>query len=163
DPTLRNFGLVAEMTKEGEGGHYWIVAGGDVILFASSQVPIAERDTWNPPFLKLMASLQITRDDQLFSRQVANEVLAELRRTHPEQNFEYDADKIKGRDRVVYLSNILREVRSSPDDRKKIIARFVERLFESGPEEFGHEVWEDILGSIVPVLKHRDYITEESP
>ena len=39
DPTLRHFGLVADMTKDGEGGHYWIVAGGDVVLFASSQVP----------------------------------------------------------------------------------------------------------------------------
>src|SRR5262249_33792945 len=62
DPTLRHYGLIADMKKEGEGGHYWIVAGGDVVLFASSQVPVAERDVWNPPFAQLMASLQITRD-----------------------------------------------------------------------------------------------------
>src|SRR5262245_56631670 len=44
DETLRHYGLTADMTKEGQGGHYWIVAGGDVVLFASSQVPVAERD-----------------------------------------------------------------------------------------------------------------------
>src|SRR5262249_51973868 len=44
DTTLRHYGLIADMTKEGEGGHYWIVAGGDIVLFASSQVPAAERD-----------------------------------------------------------------------------------------------------------------------
>src|SRR5205807_6153142 len=109
DNTLRDYGLIADMTKEGEGGHYWIVAGGDVVLFASSQVPIAEREDWNPPFLKLMASLQITRDAQLFQRQVANELLAELKRTHPEQEFEFEADKIRGKNRTVFLSNILRE------------------------------------------------------
>src|SRR5262245_57350924 len=60
DSSLRHHALVADMTKEGEGGHYWIIAGGDVVLFASSQVPAAERDEWNPPFQKLMESLQIT-------------------------------------------------------------------------------------------------------
>src|SRR5271166_5034930 len=38
DTTLRHYGLVADMTKEGEGGYYWIVAGGDIVLFISSQV-----------------------------------------------------------------------------------------------------------------------------
>src|SRR5256885_14270485 len=99
DKTLHDYGLVADVTKEGEGGHYWIVAGGDVVLFASSQVPAAERDVWNPPFAQLMASLQITRDDQLFLRQVANEVLVRLRQRFPEQEFDYDADKIRGRER----------------------------------------------------------------
>src|ERR1700693_3900473 len=28
DEGLRQYGLIADMTKEGEGGHYWIVAGG---------------------------------------------------------------------------------------------------------------------------------------
>ena len=79
DPTLRNYGMIADMTQEGEGGHYWIVAGGDVVLFASSQVPGAERETWNPPFHQLMASLEITRDVQLVHRQLANEVLHQLR------------------------------------------------------------------------------------
>src|SRR5207249_1039960 len=27
DPTLRHYGLIADMTKEGEGGNYWIVMG----------------------------------------------------------------------------------------------------------------------------------------
>src|SRR5207253_6713539 len=46
DPKLRHYGLKADMQKDGQGGHYWIIAGGDVVLFASSQVPAAERDTW---------------------------------------------------------------------------------------------------------------------
>src|SRR5947209_3907249 len=62
DETLQGYGLIADMTAAGEGGNYWIVAGGDVVLFASSQVPTAERDEWNPAFARLMASLRITRD-----------------------------------------------------------------------------------------------------
>ena len=163
DESLRHYGLVADVTKEGEGGHYWIVAGGDVVLFASTQVPAAERDTWNPLFQQLMASLQITRDDQLFQRQVANEVLALLREQHPEQDFKFDADKIRGRDRVVYLSNVVREVRSAPERREKIINHFVEKLFQPGTEQLGHEVWEEIRGSVLPVLKHRDYVDADGP
>src|SRR5260370_39101264 len=68
EPTLRHYGLIADVTRDGQGGHYWIVAGGAVVLFASSQVPIAERDDWNPPCAKLMPSLQIPRGHDLFLR-----------------------------------------------------------------------------------------------
>ena len=76
DPSLRHYGVKADVHKEGEGGHYWLIAGGDVVLFASSQLPVAERDTWNPAFEQLMATLEITRDEELALRQLTNEVLA---------------------------------------------------------------------------------------
>src|SRR5207302_5551861 len=75
DPTLRHHAMVADITKEGEGGYYWLVAGGDIVLFASTQVPAAERDVWNPMFQKVMESLRITRDNELLMRQVASDVL----------------------------------------------------------------------------------------
>src|SRR5262249_47941564 len=103
DTTLRHYGLVADITKDGQGGHYWIMSGGDVVLFASTQVPAAERDVWNPPFMQIMASLQITRDEALFLHRVDNDVLAQLREKHPELDFQFEAGKIKGKDRVVYL------------------------------------------------------------
>ena len=88
DPSLRHYGVKADVQKEGEGGHYWLIAGGDVVLFASSQLPAAERDIWNPPFDQLMASLEITRDEELALRQLTNEVLTLLRQRHPEQDFQ---------------------------------------------------------------------------
>src|SRR5438105_3059486 len=33
DATLKHYGLIADITKDGEGGNYWILAGGDVVLF----------------------------------------------------------------------------------------------------------------------------------
>lgn len=164
DPKLRHYGLVADMAKEGQGGHSWIVAGGDVVLFASTQVPVGERDAWNPPFQQLMASLQITRDDELIMRKVANDVLLQLRERHPEQNFEFDEDnKIRGRDQVVYLSNLYREVRSSPSRRDSIIKRFVDTLSTPGTADIGSEVWEECRGRILPVLKPRDYVDTSGP
>ena len=96
DPTLRHYGVKADVHKEGEGGHYWLIAGGDVVLFASSQVPAAERDIWNPTFERLMATLEITRDEELALRQLTNEVLALLRQRHPEQDFQLDEKGIRG-------------------------------------------------------------------
>src|SRR5262249_55804057 len=129
DPTLRHYGLKADIQKQGEGGHYWIVAGGDVVLFASSQVPAAERDDWNPSFERLMASLQITRDEHLLMRKLANEVLQQLRKRHPEQEFEFDEKGIRGRNRVVFLGNLFREVRAAtPSRRAEIINHFVDNL-----------------------------------
>jgi uncharacterized protein YtpQ (UPF0354 family) len=158
DPTLRHFGLKANMRKEGEGGHYWIIAGGDLVLFASSQVPVAERDVWNPPFARLMASLQITRDDELLLNQVANDLLQRLRKQHPDQDFDYDGDSIRGRNRVVFLSNLYREVKAAPDRQAEIVADFVANLGKSVELPMGEETWEDARGHILPVLKPRDYI-----
>src|SRR5438105_1372721 len=33
DESIRHHALVSETRKEGEGGHYWLVCGGDVVLF----------------------------------------------------------------------------------------------------------------------------------
>src|SRR5262249_29496739 len=85
DNSLQHTAYKADVKKDGEGGNYWILAGGDVILFASSQVPFAERDTWNPLFERVMASLQITRDDELLMRKVANEVMEELKKRNPDE------------------------------------------------------------------------------
>ena len=48
DTSLRHFGMMADITRDGEGGNYWILAGGDVVLLASTQVPAAERDGLEP-------------------------------------------------------------------------------------------------------------------
>ncbi|HZZ77104.1 MAG TPA: hypothetical protein VFE62_01215 [Gemmataceae bacterium] len=163
DPTLNHYGLIADMAKTGEGGNYWIIAGGDIVLFASSQVPIAERDLWNPPFHKMMASLHITRDNELLARQVANEVLRQLKDKHPDQDFAFDNNNIRGKNQIVYLSNLTREVKAAPARRDKIIKRFVDTLSQPSAVDFGHEVWEEIRNCVVPVLKPRDYVEREGP
>jgi uncharacterized protein YtpQ (UPF0354 family) len=163
DETLKDYGLIADMTKEGEGGNYWIIAGGDLVLFASTQVPPPERDQWNPPFFKLMTSLVITRDKELFARQIANDVLHRLKEKHPDEEFKFDADKIRGKHQVVFLSNLLREVRAAPERKDKIITHFVETLSQQGAQNFGYEEWDEIKTRIVPVLKPRDYLKSEGP
>jgi hypothetical protein len=147
DPTLRHHGVKADMRKQGEGGHYWIIAGGDVVLFASSQVPAAERDVWNPLFDQLMASLQITRDDELFLRQLTTEVLLLLREQDPEQDFQLDEKGIRGRNRVVFLSNLYRDVRAAPARRSEILQHFVRSLSQTAGASLGQESWEETRAS----------------
>lgn len=158
DSSLKDFALKADIAKDGEGGNYWIVAGGDVILFASTQVPIAERDTWNPPFDRVMASLQITRDDGLLLRQIAIEVLGQLRDRYPDQEFEMDEKGIRGKNRTVSLVNLYREVKASPKSKKSIIDNFVDGLSQSVEEDMGYEVWDEVRSLILPLLKTRDFI-----
>src|SRR5438128_7777915 len=163
DESLRHFGLRYDITKDGEGGHYWIIAGGDVVLFASSQVPAGERDVWNPPFDKLMASLQITRDDELLLRQLTIDVLEELRKRHPEEDFQCDDKGIRGKQRAVFLGNLYREVKAAPQRRKQIIKHFVDNMSLTADAPMGREVWEEIRGDILPVLKPKNYIRSTGP
>ena len=163
DKTLEHYGLKADMTKEGEGGHYWIVTGGDVVLFASTQVPVAERDAWNPAFDRVMASLKITRDQELFQIKIACEVLEKLRKLYPDQDFQFDEKGIRGKNRMVFLSNLYREIRSSPGRRKQLIQNFIDNLGQSADASMGEEVWEEVREQILPVLKPRDYIQADGP
>ena len=163
DESLKDFGLIADMTKEDQGGNYWIVAGGDIVLFASTQVPPAERHIWNPIFYKAMSTLQITRDEQLQMRRIANDVLAQLRDKHPDQDFEFDGDTIRGKNQVVFLSNMYREIKASPSRKNAIIKRFVSTLSLQSTTDIGHEEWDDVKNNIIPMLKPKDYINPSGP
>jgi uncharacterized protein YtpQ (UPF0354 family) len=163
DPTLRHYGVKADMQKEGEGGHYWLIAGGDVVLFASSELPVAERDVWNPNFERLMASLEITRDEELALRQLTNEVLALLRERQPEHDYRLDENGIRGRDRVVYLSNLHREVRAAPSRRAELVQHFVDSLSQSMDLPMGQESWEEAEALLLPMLKPRSYLDTDGP
>jgi uncharacterized protein YtpQ (UPF0354 family) len=162
DSTLRHYGVKADVHKEGEGGYYWLIAGGDVVLFASTQLPEAERDVWNPTFDQVMATLEITRDEELALRQLTNEVLELLRERHPEQDFRADEKGIRGHNRVVYLSNLHREVRAAPDRRAEIVQHFVQGLGQSIELPLGEETWEDAQTRLLPLLKPRSYIASDS-
>ncbi len=162
DPTLRHHAVKADVKKEGEGGHYWLIAGGDVVIFASSQLPSAERHIWNPTFERLMATLEITRDEELALRQLTNEVLALLRKRHPDQDFQPDERGIRGRNRVVYLSNLHREVRAAPARRAQIIDHFVQSLGQSAELPLGYESWDEARDRLLPLLKPRSYLESDS-
>ena len=162
DPTLRHYAVKADVHKEGEGGHFWMIAGGDVVLFASSQLPAAECHIWNPIFERLMATLEITRDEELALRQLTNEVLPLLRQRHPEQDFQLDEKGIRGRNCVVYLSNLHREVRAAPARRAEIIQHFVQSLGESTDLLVGAGVLGRVQARLLPLLKPRSYLNSDS-
>src|SRR5437764_2589091 len=113
DPSLRHFGLKADTAEKEQGGHFWILAGGDLVLFASSQTPAAERESWNPQFERLMASLEITRDRELLLRKAANEALKGLCELHPEQGYRFDEGGILGGDQRISLDNLYSQVAAS--------------------------------------------------
>src|SRR5947209_1298144 len=121
-------------------------------------------DVWNPLFDQVLASLRITRDEELMLRKAAIDVLERLRKRYPDQDFRFDDRVIRGKDRVVYLSNLERELRGArPERRDGIIEHFVTGLAQSAEAGLGEEVWDEICGHVVPVLKPRDYIDPESP
>jgi uncharacterized protein YtpQ (UPF0354 family) len=162
DPSLRHHAVKADTRKEGEGGHHWLIAGGDVVLFASSDVPAAERHVWNPIFGRMLATLEITREDELALRQLTNEVLGLLRQRHPEEQFQADEQGIRGDNRVVFLGNLDREVRAAPARRSQIIQRFVRSLDGSMDPALGRETWDEAQDRLFPVLKPRAYVDSDS-
>src|SRR5262249_45806627 len=117
----------------------------------------------NPLYDQVMASLKITRDEALFLRRVASDVLLQLREKMPEQEFEFDEKGIRGKNQAIYLGNLYKEVQASPKRRDSIIKHFVDKLSLSHDVPMGAEVWEEVRGDILPMLKPRDYIDPNSP
>ena len=158
DPTLRHHGVKVDSQAEGQGGHHWLIAGGDLVLYASTDVPAAERDVWNPIFERLLASLEITREDELALRQLADEVLVLLRERHPEEGFRLEERGIRGGNRVVYLGNLHREVQAAPARRSEIIRHFVRTLGDPIDPSLAHGTWPEAQGRLLPILKPRSYV-----
>jgi uncharacterized protein YtpQ (UPF0354 family) len=86
-----------------------------------------------------------------------------LRERHPEQEFELDERGIRGKSRVVYLSNLHREVLAAPERRDKIVRNFVDSLPLIEDTPMGKETWDEARDQIVPVLKPRNYINPTGP
>src|SRR5262249_12480008 len=89
--------------------------------------------------------------------------MAQLRKQYPGREFEFDEKGIRGEDRVVFLSNLYREVRGSPGRQAEIIKHFVANVGKAAETGLGREVWEEVRGHIIPVLKPRDYIEAGKP
>jgi hypothetical protein len=45
DETLKHHAMKADTTADGQAGHYWLLAGGDLVLFASSPSPSGKSGT----------------------------------------------------------------------------------------------------------------------
>ncbi len=162
DPTLRHFGITADMAKGEEAGQFWIIAGGDLVLSASSPVPPAEREIWDPQFQRLMASLEITRDRELLLRKTADHVYKRLRELHPDQDYRLEEDGIRGRDHRISLANVYQQVAASPERIEEILERFVEGLASFVDHPPGREELDDVRDNILPVLKPSAYIEPET-
>lgn len=162
DTSLQHHCMKADMTGEGQGGHFWLIAGGDLVLFASSQVPVAERELWTGPFDRLMQSLEITRERELLLRRIGDDVLMLLQEKHPDEEYHWEEQAIRGRGHVVFLGNVLRDVQRHPERRDEIVRRFVDNVVFA-PEDMGLEEWAEVQDRIVPVLKPRAYFKPEGP
>ena len=163
DGSLRHHALRGDGTDPKDGGSSWLVAGGDLLLLATSQFPPAEREAWAGPFDRLMASLRITRDDEAFALKVARALLARLQEQFPGAGFEFDGQRIRGGDQVISPANLIRQVRQAPDRQDALIAHFVAGLAATGDDAPSAERLEAVRDLIVPVLKPAGYVLPQGP
>lgn len=162
DATLRHSALTADNVGPGLAGRFWLVSGGDLVLFASTDVPAAAREEFGEAFDAVMASLRIHRDEELRRIQVANELLRRLQEHSPDQGYRFDPDRpgqdaIRGRDHVVFPGNLFRRVQEDPGRRSALIGEFVKSLSFGGDDAPSAETLDAVRDLILPVPKPAAY------
>jgi uncharacterized protein YtpQ (UPF0354 family) len=168
DSTLGHFGFKGDATRSGDAGRYWLVLGGDLVLFASTQVPETARPEYEGPFDRVMASLRIHRDDALRRIQLTNELLRRLHERYPDQEYRYDESSpepyaIRGKDRVIFAANLFRRVEADPAGRDELIGEFLNAMAFAGDDSPSAEELDAVRGLIHPVLKPGDYVRRTGP
>ncbi len=163
DRSLRHFALKGDSTAPDQGGHFWLVAGGDVLLLASTQFPPAERDAWVGPFDRLMASLRIGRADELFALRVTGALMDRLRRQFPDRDYAFDGERIRGGDHVISPSNLVRQARAAPQRQAELIENFVAGLVLAGDDAPGADQLSPVRELILPILKPAEYARPDGP
>jgi uncharacterized protein YtpQ (UPF0354 family) len=153
----------ADNVKEGEAGHFWMIAGGDLVLYAHSQVPAGEKEIWGPPIDRILNSLRITREKEHSRHKLLVEVLTRLREKHPERDYKLDEHGgISGRQERLSLDNLMREIRETPRRRDELIERYVAAWSPEICRDMGYELWAESERRILPVLKPRDYLSSHT-
>ena len=165
DRSLGYHALKADSADAGNGGHHWLIAGGDLVLFISSEYPTGEREVWEGVFQHLLSTLTITRDDELLAVQVGNELLDNLRRRFPDVEYRWDASgmRIHGGGQVLYTGNLVRQVTNDPERRSAVIDAFINALAFAGDDAPSAEQLEGVRELIYPILRPESYVEDGRP
>ena len=94
--------------------------------------------------------------------ELTDEVLVHLQERHPEEHFRLDDKGIRGDNRVVYLSNLHRDIRAAPARRSEIIRHFVRSLGDPMDPSIVHGSWSEAQDRLLPILKPRSYVGTEA-
>lgn len=167
DPSLKPHGFKADVAQVGQAGHHWIAVEGDVVLLATSTVPVAEAPNWGAQFDAVMRTLEVTRDDELAHHQLCVDLLTLLHVRFPDRHYQVDVDGIRGDGHVIRIHALHRKVAAHPDQRGQILQQFVDELAEgleqgAGTAD-GAETWEEAAALVLPTLKHVSYFRNEGP
>ncbi len=163
DLSLRHFALKGDSTAPEQGGHFWLVAGGDILLLASTQFPPGEHEAWVGPFDRLMASLHIARQDELFALRVTNALLERLRRQFPAHGYAYDGGAIRDGDHVISPGSVVRQVQLAPHRQSEIIEHFIAGLLFAGDDAPAADRLSTVRDLILPILKPAAYVRSDGP
>jgi hypothetical protein len=163
DDSLRHHALTAPSPEKENGGSFWLIAGGDLVLLASTQFPSAERDPWEGRFARVMASLEITRDAETAELRVRRKLLDRLRRQVPDAGFEIDGGRITSGEQVINPGNLLRRILRDPADEDAKIAEFVRGLAFVGDDAPSAETLQAVRRIITPLIKPADYLRPGGP
>ncbi len=163
DDSLRHMALTAASLEEENGGSFWLIAGGDLVLLASTKFPSGERHPWEACFARVMATLQITRDAETTELRVRRKLLERLRRQFPDAGFEIEGDRIGSGEQVIYPGNLVRRILRDPENEDAKIAEFASGLAFVGDDAPSAETLRAVRHLITPAIKPADYLRPDGP
>jgi hypothetical protein len=158
DHSLRHYSLKGSTGVAGDGGSLWLVAGGRLVLFATTQFPAGERGTWEPRFAAVLASIEISGARSEAELRVTRKLVERLRERFPDQEFDLDGDQVRSGGMVLLPGNVVRNVLRDPESEEALIADFFTNLSFIGDDAPSNEKLDSVRSLITPLLKPKDFL-----
>jgi hypothetical protein len=141
----------------------WLIAAGDMVLFASTQFPESERPAWEDVFARVLGSLEVFQSEDPVALALKRKLLARLREQFPAEDFQIEGEYIRSGGLTVFPGNLLRRVLRHPEDEEALIDEFVTGLSFAGDDAPSAENLGAVRDLIIPVLKPREYVQPRGP
>jgi len=163
DPTVAYPCMTADRTEPNQVGQRWLLAHCDVMLCVSVSCPENVEHIYRPIFERMLSSLRIDREMEALFARMYSFVMTRLTEELPDVTWKQDGLSIQTDRVTMSLQNLFTNVRSAPDEFKRLSEEFVGGIVSvlSQPQ-IGKEQWLEVKHKILPILKPEAFLKSAS-
>lgn len=138
-----------------DGTDAWATLHDDLMVVIQTHSPESHEHIYRPLLERMLTSFRIHRSKEVAHFRLLNDVASELKQHLPNADLQVADDRIKLDQLEIGVDNLAASIMRHPGLREELIKDYVKAIMQSviGSQQIGQEVWEDVKGSIYPMIR----------